>query len=380
LGLAFLASASSRVLAAESEVAAKAAPPAAVEPAQTPEARPTPAQRALATAAAVVPGAVVHGAGHHVAGDPSTGYALLAAEGVGLGMVAGGGSVLIFSGASRYLVGPATIVTMLGVGLFGFSMFADVYGVATADGGAAERVPRVNAVFESELGYRYVSDPLFAYDHFVVEKLSFRSGRLRLTPSAWFATGGESARYRVEGAYRFLGVLPGERGTTSDHLDLVIGGIHQRYGPNQFDRTGAEVQLDARYDLSHIGATLHGAFVDASVGYALARITYDLRGTDVPGDTDTVLLGGIGFGAILRGKAAPGSELRVYYDHRHDELVGGLVMPGLGSGVLGRFGVEGRWFFSPRVGFLAEAQAGSALMGGVSLVLRDGIGTNREKR
>jgi hypothetical protein len=124
---------------------------------------------------------------------------------------------------------------------------------------------------------------------------------------------------------------------------------------------------------------LQGAFAEFGMGYALARVSYDLRGADVPGGTDTVLLGSFGFGALLRGKAAPGSEVKVYYDHRHDTFAAGLIMPGLGSGVLGRFGAEGRWFFSERVGVLAEVQAGSALLGGFSLILRDGIFSQRER-
>jgi hypothetical protein len=355
-------------------------PPAAGPPPPAAGTLPTtPERRALSTAAAVVPGVVVHGSGHLVSGQSSTGYKLLAAQGVGLGMILAGGTTLVLTGASRYFVGPAAVVTMAGFGLFGTSFAADLYGVASTDAGAAARTPRVDAPFESELGYRYVSDPHFSYDHFVVERVTLRSGNLRLSPSAWFATGGESALYRVEGAVRLLGIQPGQRGTWSDHVDFVVGGVHHRYSPERFQRTGAEVALATRYDLGHLGPTLQGAFVEFGMGYALARISYDLRGAEVPGDTDTVLLGGFGFGALLRGKAAPGSEVKVYYDHRHDTFAAGLIMPGLGSGVLGRFGAEGRWFFSERVGVLAEVQAGSALLGGFSLILRDGIFSGRER-
>jgi hypothetical protein len=358
--------------------AAGAADPPHVAPAAA--ASPPPAKRVLTTTAAVVPGVLVHGSGHFVAGQSGTGFALLAAEGIGLGMILAGGTTFLASGASRYLVGPAAAVTLVGFGLFGASFAADIYGSASADGGAAERMARVNAAFESELGYRYVADPLFAYDHFVVERLTLRTANFRFAPSAWFATGGQSVRYRVEGAVRLLGSGAGERGKTSDHIDLVLGGIHHRYAPERFQRTGAEASLDTRYDLAHIGPTLRGAFLEFGVGYALARITYDLRGgKTVPGDTDTLLLGNFGFGALLRGKAAPGSEAKVYYDHRHDTFAAGLLMPGLLSGVLGRFGAEGRWFFTERVGVLAEVQAGSALVGGLSLIMREGVFSKREQ-
>ncbi|HEY3493498.1 MAG TPA: hypothetical protein VGK73_02385 [Polyangiaceae bacterium] len=344
-----------------------------VEPASAEPPRPSPSRRALSTAAAVVPGAVVHGSGHLVAGDPQTGYTLLAAEGVGLGLVLGGGTTFLLSGASRYLVAPAAALTILGFGLFGFSLAADIYGTASADGGAVELVPRLAPSFESELGYRYVADPRFAYDHFVVESVTWRGGHYRVTPSAWFATGGENARYRVEGAYRLIGVLPGERATTSDQLDIVLGALHHRYSPEHFQRSGIELALSSRYDLAHVGPSLRGAFVEFGVGYGLARIDYDLRGSDVPADGDDILLANLGFGALLRGKAAPGSEIRFYYDHRHDDFAAGLLMTGLLSGVPGKFGLDGRWFFSPRVGVLADVHAGSAVVSGLSLVLREGI-------
>jgi hypothetical protein len=61
----------------------------------------------------------------------------------------------------------------------------------------------------------------------------------------------------------------------------------------------------------------------------------------------------------------------VFYDHRHDGYAGGLLMPGLGSGVAGQLGVRGRWFFDERYGIAAEGMFGSAIVAGASLVVRD---------
>jgi hypothetical protein len=321
----------------------------------------------------------VHGSGHLVASDPATGYALLAAEGIGLGMVLGSGTVLVLTGASRYFVGPAAAGAILGVGLFGVSFAADLYGTLSSDGGAAALVPRVEASFESELGYRYVSDPRFEYDHFAVQRVSWRHGAFRLTPSGWFAANGTHARYRLESAYRFLGPAPGRPGALSDHLELVLGGLHQRYVPERFTRTGAELGVEARYDLGHIGSSLRGAFVDFGTGFGLATLDYDLRGLDVPSDVDALLLATFGFGVVLRGRTAPGSFVKLFYDHRHDELTSGWLMPGLGSGVAGHFGSEARLYFSERVGILLEAQAGSAVLGGISLLLREGALSGRRE-
>ena len=52
---------------------------------------PSAGERALATGAAVVPGVLVHGMGHYVAGETTTGHRLLIAQGVGFGLVLGGG-------------------------------------------------------------------------------------------------------------------------------------------------------------------------------------------------------------------------------------------------------------------------------------------------
>jgi hypothetical protein len=85
-----------------------------------------------------------------------------------------------------------------------------------------------------------------------------------------------------------------------------------------------------------------------------------------------LLLTRFGFGALLRGAAGPGSEVSVYYDHRHDGYAAGLLMAGLGSGVAGHFGLAGRWYFGRALGVLVDAQAGAALLAGLSLLVREG--------
>ncbi len=353
---------------------------AEAEPARTPsetepptDAAPLPSwrkSRAVAASAAVVPGVLVHGAGSYVAGETKTATALLVAEGAGLLMVAAGLSTIYLSGNSRYLAGPAMAATALGGGLFLVSFGADLYGTLSTDGEAVDGLPRTLPTIESEIGYRQVFDPVFDYRHFLVERLNLRSGRFRVTPAGWFSTAGDTVQFRVEGAYRFLGAQPHERSRTSDHVDLVVGGIYYRYIPEHFPRNCIEAALDARYDLGNLGRTLRGAFVDVRLGYAGARIDYELTGRDVQMDYDGLLLAKIGMGVLLRGKAANGSEVKVYYDHRHDELSGGLVLQGLESGVAGKFGGELRWFFSDRVGLLWQGEVGSAVTLGLSALIR----------
>ena len=83
-----------------------------------------------------------------------------------------------------------------------------------------------------------------------------------------------------------------------------------------------------------------------------------------------MLLGRLGFGVTLRGLSKPGSEALLYYDHRHDDYVAGLKLPGIGSGAIGHFGLQARWFFSSRFGLVLDGQAGSSYLGGASLLVR----------
>ena len=332
--------------------------------------------RRAAAGLAIVPGVALHGTGHYALGHKKTALALLITEGVGLALLIGGVSTQLASGNSRELAGPALAATVIGSGLVLGSFGADLYGTLASDGGAVDLIPRAPARLESELGYRYVADPHFRYGHFIVESLTLRQGYFRLSPSAWFASDASNVRYRVEAAYRLAGLEPGEFGKRDDHLDLVLGGMHQRYLPERFQRSGVEFTLDTRFDLAHFGETLRGSFIDLALGYAVAKVTYDIAGVRVPADTDDLLLARVGLGAVLRGPAAPGSEARLYYDHRHDDYAAGFLTPGRISGVFGKFGADLRWFFTPRWGVLIDAQVGSALVGGLSLLVREGRSHN----
>ncbi len=327
--------------------------------------------RRVATGVAIVPGVVLHGSGHFALGHKQTATALLLSEGIGIALALAGYTTLRATGNSRHLAGPALAATVFGAGLVLASFGADLYGSLATDGDAVDLLPRAPPRFESEFGYRYVADPHFRYGHFIVESLTLRQGHFRLSPSASFASNASNVRYRVEAAYRVLGLEPGEFGQRDDHLDIVLGGLHQRYLPERFQRSGLELMLDTRFDCSHFGATLRGSFIDLSLGYGVARVKYDITGLSVPGDTDDLLLARVGLGVALRGRAAPGSEARVYYDHRHDDYAAGLLIPGRISGVFGKFGADLHWFFTPRVGVLLDAQVGSAVVAGLSLLFRE---------
>lgn len=329
-----------------------------------------PRSRTLPVVAAAVPGLVAHGTGHLASGESATGKRLLVMEGVGLTLFLGGGVVLAVTGASRYFVAPAAASTMLGFGLFATSYVADIYGTANSDGDAVLSRSVPPARWETELGYRRLQDAQFAYHDFLVERVTRQIGPLRLSPSGWFSTAGDTARYRAEAAYRVVGNLTDPQPRDTSHFDVTAAVTHQRHQPDHFTQSTVELSLDGRYDLARLGRTLRGSFIEAGLGYALGRFDYDLAGVSVPHDVEHVLLGRIGFGVTLRGLSAPGSEILGYYDHRHDDYVAGLKLPGRGSGIAGHLGLAVRWFFTDQLGVLLDAQAGAAYLTGASLLFR----------
>ena len=345
----------------------------AAEPEREREQAPEPRADPLAVGASVVPGAIVHGAGHYVAGHSQTGGRLLLAEAVGLGLFLGGGTTIALTGASRYVIGPAIATTVMGAGLFLSSWFADIYGTAAEGDGAGEPALRA-ALLESSFGLRYVENPSLHSGSFLVEAFDLRLGRLRLVPSAWLSLEEPVAIYRLGTSFRLYGALaeagaPARDGTS---FDVTIAGAQQRYDIHGFTATSGEVSLDARYDLERVGRSLRGSFVEAQLGYGSQTYDYAAAGVDVPSDTRSVLLARAGFGLYLGHGKRRGGEARIYYDHRHDDVAGGLVMYGLGSGALGHFGADGRVYFDANWGVLCEAQAGAAYVIGASLLFRQG--------
>jgi hypothetical protein len=254
--------------------------------------------------------------------------------------------------------------------LFSTSYLADIYGSVSRDGDAALSRYRGPARWETELGYRRLHDPQFAYTDFLYQRVSRQIGPFRLSPSGWFSLRGDTARYRVESQYRLLGNVDQPRPRDQSFVDATLGFVHQRHRPERFSKSSAELSVDARYDLARLGPSLRGSFAELGLGYALGRLDYDLQGIAVPSDLEHLLLARIGFGVTLRGRSAPGSEALVYYDHRHDDYVAGLKLTGLGSGVAGHFGATLRWFASESLGVALDAQAGSAYVAGASLVYR----------
>jgi hypothetical protein len=322
---------------------------------------------ALAVGAAVVPGLVVHGSGHFVAGRSRTGYALLAAEGAGLGLLVGGLFALRETGASRRVVAPLALVAVAGGALFVTSALADLYGVVAPEGDRGSPL-RIAPAVETQLGARYVYDPTFAYRAFLVEAFDLRWGRIRASPSAWYALDDTNRRLRLELAYRTTGPMPGAIARDGSFVEIEGALVDHDYGQEGFGMLSGEAMAHGRLDLRRLSPDLAGSFVDGGAGAALQSYRYDRVGTE----GRDMLLARFGFGFYLGSPPGPQGEVQAFYDHRRDGLAAGLKVPGIGAGYLGSFGLRARYYFGPRWGLLTEAQVGSALLGGVSILFRGG--------
>lgn len=345
-------------------------------------------RKALAVTASLFPGAIAHGTGHFVAGDPSTGLRLLAMEGIGFSMAAGGLAVLAATGASRRFAGPLAAVTASGVGLFLLSGLADIYGVAMPE--SARGSPAGAPYVETQLGARYVYDPTFAYRAFVGPSIDLRLGSFRLNPSAWFALDDVNARLRALAAYRPLGPVPGAstpggaRSRDGSFLDVETAVTHHRYGAfsagalgtlGGYEITTVEASVHGRLDAHRLAESLRGSFFELGVGGAATIHNYQLT---VEGNTLLLVRFAYGIyfghpcGPGVASECSPSGEVKLYYDHRHDDYAAGLKVRGLGSGVPGHFGLMGSLFFTPSWGVGLDAQVGSAYIAGGSLIFRYG--------
>ncbi|WP_394851008.1 hypothetical protein [Pendulispora rubella] len=337
------------------------------EVARADEAPPSYARRPLAAGAAVVPGLVVHGAGHYVLGETATGHRLLAMEGVGAAGLVGGLAGLAVTGASRRFAGAFGLLTIAGAGLFLVSALTDLYGVLAPEGARGEPL-RTAPFIRTELGLRYVYDPNFEYRSFLVQGVDYRLRGFKIAPTAWFALNDDNARLMANVGYRFVGPRPDRRASDGSYFDIDVGLLHHRYGTERFSMTGGEVLVKGRLDMALLGRTLRGSFTELGGGFGLQSYRY-FGFTD---EANTLLLGWFAWGFYI----GSGNEVMVYYDHRHDDFAAGMKLGGLGavgSGVPGHMGARGTYFFTDDWGITADAQIGSAFVGGASLLFRHGV-------
>lgn len=324
----------------------------------------------LPTLAAVVPGLVLHGSGLFVAGDKKGALFLLEAEGIGAAMFVGGAGTLVLTGVSRYLAGPLIALTVTGGGVFLVSGLADLYGAA---GGARlgyapeRRKPWV----EVESGLGHVYDPLFGSREFAVLGATLRFSRLRISPSAWASLDRLNVLERLDLGWRMVGPLANSqhRATDGSFLDFVSASSRHRFRPEGFTTLTHELAIAGRYDLRRASPLLAGTYVELELGGALAETNYDWS---YAADHDLLLLSRFGVGVYLGRPGGPHGEVSVYYDHRHDGMVGGLAMDSMLNGIPGRVGTDARLRLVGPFGVALGFAVGSAYAGSLRLVWTDG--------
>lgn len=291
----------------------------------------------------------------------------------GLGGALLGGALLALTGASRRTTGPIAAMTVAGVGFFSTSLIADVYLLLAPEGGTGEP-PREVPWIEMMLGASAISDPVFKHSEIVTQRLDARWRSLRTSVQAEHAPESTSRRLRVEEGLRLMGPTPGSRTLARDGSFVDVEGAFtdHAYPRDGFGTTIAELSVKGRLDLARFDGELSGAFVEGLLGAGLMIDRYRAaEGTD----TDSILLTRFAFGTYL-GRPTPDGlhgEASVFYDHRRDGFAGGLQPRGIGAGFLGSFGVNARMWLGRSWGVGLNAQAGSALIGGLSLHFRGGV-------
>jgi len=335
--------------------------------AAVPSPDPTPGHRSLAVGASLLPGALLHGSGHFALGRRRTAFRLFAAEGVGLGMVLIGGSTLVFTGANRYLTGPAAAVGILGFGVFSSSLLADVVGTAwplEERGSPMLQRPLV----ELEFGYRAIHDPQFSYGQLLYQRLDVQRWGWRVSPSMWLALDDENARMRLETAYRPWGPRSDAPASDNSYVEVRAAVTHHRFAKEGFRTLTSELAVRGRLDLARFDKLLGGQYTEAELGAAVQSFDYDLPGLTLGTDHESLLLARLAHGVYVGHPSHPWADVQLYYEHRHDTYVGGLN--GRLIGAPGYFGADARVYPWSNLGFRGEVAAGSAVYGGVSLLTR----------
>lgn len=334
----------------------------------------SPGRRALGLGAAIVPGVLVHGPGAWVVGKKATAGKLAIASGVGLVSALLGGALLAVTGASRRTTGPIAAMTVASVGVFSTSMLADLYAALAPEGGTGEPVREAPWV-EAMVGAYAMSDPVFRHSELVIQRLDVRWASLRTSVQAEHAPESTSRRLRVEEGVRLYGATPGTPMRDGTAIDLEGALTDHAYPRDGFGTTIAELTLRARMDLARIDRELTGAFVEGLFGVGLMVDRFKAASAKGANDANSILLGRFAFGTYL-GRPSAGAvhgEASVFYDHRRDGFVGGLQPNGIGAGYLGSVGATARVWLGSSWGIGTNAQAGSALIGGLSLHFRAGV-------
>jgi hypothetical protein len=329
--------------------------PAAAEP------RPqiSTARRAGAIAAAIFPGIVVRGLGSYLVGEKRAARRLLYSAAGGGALMATSGAFVGGSGGNPYVVWPQVPLLLVGTGAFVSSWFTDIY--VAAGGGELDARPRALPPFAVEASMTWQHD---AYRERALAGAAgrFEIGRVGLGASG--LVGGGAALVELDAHVRILGApATGDVIACGNRLYARLGGRWYRDKPDDLSQLVAEVEITGRYDLANLDPALGATFFEASTGIGALRATY----ADTAHDWGSELLGGFGWGVYVGTRG----EVKAFYEHRRDGLVGGIAAY-RAAGFVGSVGgivdlrVIGPW------GVRAELDIGNAWVSTLALVYRGG--------
>ncbi len=345
-------------------------PPAPVPPRPEPRA-PSP----LPELASIFPGFILHGSGVWLQHRNQTAQRLLMLEGASVLATFTGGLVLFTTGAARDLVGPTALVAVAGVGTFAVSFLANVYATLAPPEGLGEPLGQLPLI-DASAGYLYVYDPQFAYRHFATSRTSAFLAEWHVLADVAVALDHDNQRLQLGAGYRLLGAGGPGASPAGDgsYLEPRAAVTLHRFEGDGFNSRIIELALEGRLDVERYLPDVRGAFFQGEAGWASQVFVNHIPGPN-PTTSTSLLLAHVGFGMYLgnRGDRRTGGEAELYYDHRHDGYAGGLKVNGLGSGVAGHLGVRGSYQLTSRWGLRARAEAGSAYLLGLDLVVRGGV-------
>jgi hypothetical protein len=295
-------------------------------------------RRAAAIAVAIFPGVIVRGAGSWIAGERRAAKRLAATGVLGLAGMVAGGAPIAATGSSPYTIWTGVPLIVSGTGLAVSSWLADIWVAAGANRLATS--PRALPPWSIDIATTWQHD---AYRERALLGAAGRLelGRLGLDAGGHLDAAGASRSGEAGARWRLYG--PGATGLRVADASRLVVRATARLDRDDDDRVTAataEAELAGRLDLAQLDPAVRGSFLELALGAGLARTTYPMDRHDL----DAILLAGFAWGAYLGDRG----ELRLFYDHRRDGLVGGLAAS-RAAGFLGSVGaaadvrIHGPW-------------------------------------
>ncbi len=317
------------------------------------------ARRTGALLAAIGPGLVIRGAGSYLVGERKTSKRLLQVGAIGLGGMLAGGVPVGVSGGSPYTM-PLMPVLLLGGGLFFTSWWADI---ATASGVSSPgRLPGAPP-WQLELATLWLHDP---YREAGLFRLG---GRIELGRASLGGEGMIDAENEIRDGVGEVRVRI--KGAAANGWNLSDGSrlyarsalrVHRDDGDRLTHTTG-EVEVVGRLDLWHVDDVLRGTFAELSTGAGVERVKFATGGSDF----HSLLLGTFAWGVYLAGHG----ELKFFYDHRRDGMVGGIAA-WRAAGFVGSLGGSADVLLDRRWAVHLELDVGNAWLTTVGIRRRGG--------